>query len=85
MTVMMRVEPATRDRVMQVAKEDFGGVTADETLQKLLDEHWERKCVEAVERYAEDDPDGYADYLAEAEEWDAISAPVTDPWDEAPA
>jgi hypothetical protein len=79
---MMRVSPATRARVMQIAAEDYGGVTADEALQRLADEHWERKAIEAMDRFRRDDPQGYADYLGEMREWDAIDAPVSEPWDD---
>lgn len=76
----MRVSAETRDRVMQVASSDYGGASADETLQRLLDEHWERRALEAVDRFREEDPDGWAEYLAEADQWDRAQAPVTDPW-----
>lgn len=76
----MKVETATRDRVMKVA-EQFG-VSADAALQRLLDEHWERECFEALERYREEDPEGYADYLAELDEWDrGVNDPIGDPWE----
>lgn len=78
---MMRVSPATRDKVMKVAAEDYGGATADETLQRLLDEHWERQAVEAMDRFRAEDPEGWQDYLREADEWDAIPGPPLDPWE----
>lgn len=79
---MMRVSPATRDRVMKIANEDYGGATADEALQRLADEHWERKAITAMDRFRCDDPQGYADYLGEMREWDAIDTPVDEPWDD---
>lgn len=82
MSVMLRVDPETRDRVMRVARDDFGGVSADEALQRLLEEHWERQAVAVMEQFRAEDPDGWKAYLAEAEQWDAASAPIVDGWDE---
>lgn len=81
MTVMLRVTERTRDRVMQVATEDFGGATADETLNRLLEEHWEAKAIATMDHFRATDPQGWAEYLAAAEEWDAATAPATDKWD----
>jgi hypothetical protein len=68
---------------MQVAAEDYGGVTADEALGRLLDEHWEAKCIAAVARYRTEDPDGWAEYVRDADSQDmALSAAISDPWDE---
>jgi hypothetical protein len=83
MTKMIRVSEETRERVMQLAAEDYGGVSADEALGRLLDEHWQAKCVAAVAQYRADHPDEWAEYLRDAEGWDAVSAPVSEPWDEA--
>ncbi len=67
---------------MKIANEDYGGITADETLQRLADEHWERQALEAMERFRREDPEGYTDYLQEMREWDALGAPATDPWED---
>lgn len=82
-TTSIRVSEAARDRLMQVAATDYGDVSADAALTRLLDEHWERQAVEAVERYAREDPEGWADYLQEAEELDRASAPPVDRWEPA--
>ena len=79
MTVMIRLTERTRDRVMKLADE-YGGVSADEAVRRLLDEHWERQAIEAMDRFRHDDPVGWAEYLKEAEELDAGSAQPTDPW-----
>lgn len=79
MTAMLRVSAETRDRVMKIAKSH--GVSADEVMRRLLDEHWERQAVEAMDRFRREDPEGWAEYLAEAAEWERIDAPVTEPWD----
>lgn len=67
---------------MQVAAEDFGGATAEETLNRLLDEHWESRAIAAMDRFRASDPEGWADYLAEADQWDKAQAPIGDAWDE---
>lgn len=33
------------------AREEFGGASADETIRRLLDAHWEAAALAAVERY----------------------------------
>ncbi|AEH10390.1 MULTISPECIES: hypothetical protein [Protofrankia] len=79
---MMRVSPETRERVLRVAAEDFGGASADETVRRLLDEHWQRKAVAAMDRFRAQDPGGWAEYLAEGRAWSAVDAPVADEaWD----
>ena len=78
---MMRVRPSTRDQIMKIAAEDFAGATADETLQRLADEHWERKAIEAMDRFRRDDPAGYDDYLHEMGKWDATADAAMDPWE----
>lgn len=83
MTTMMRVSPETRERVLQVAQEDYDGASADETVRRLLDEHWQAKAVAVMDRFRTEDPDGWTAYLADADKWQAADAPVTDPWDEA--
>lgn len=77
---MLRVSDETRERVQHLAREEFGGVSANEAIQRLLDEHWEAAAVAAVERYRGTDPRGWADYLAEADGLSAADAPVTDEW-----
>lgn len=77
---MLRVSDQTREKVLRLAREEFGGVSADEAIRRLLDEHWEAVAVAAVERYRTDDPQGWADYLAEAEERAAADAPIADEW-----
>lgn len=77
---MLRVSEETRRRVQQLGNEEFGGATADETIRRLLDEHWESAAVAAVRRYRAIDPQGWADYLAEAEEFTGADASITDDW-----
>lgn len=77
---MLRVSEQTRQRVQRLAREEFGGASADETIRRLLDEHWEAAALAAVERYRTQDPQGWADYLAQADGLSAADAPVTDEW-----
>ncbi|WP_322780111.1 hypothetical protein [Frankia sp. Cas4] len=67
--------------MLRVAAEDFGGTSADETVRRLLDEHWQLKAVATMDRFRAQDPEGWAEYLAEGEEWSAVDAPVTEVWD----
>jgi hypothetical protein len=80
---MMRVSERTRDRVAQLAAEDFGGVTADEALGRLIDVYWQSKVIAAVDDFYAHDPSGWADYVRDADEWDARSAPAAEPWSDA--
>jgi hypothetical protein len=82
MATMLRVSERTRDRVMQVATDDFGGATAEETLNRLLDEHWEARAIAAMDRFRASDPEGWSEYLAEADQWDRAQTVVADTWDE---
>jgi hypothetical protein len=77
---MLRVSDETRERILRIGREEFGGASADETVRRLIDEHWQAKAVAAVRRYQETDPQGWADYLAEAEEFGDADAPITDEW-----
>lgn len=77
---MLRVSDETRERVQRLAREEFGGASADETIRRLLDEHWEAAALAAVERYRADDPQGWAQYLAESEDVAGADAPITDEW-----
>lgn len=77
---MLRVSDETREQVQRLAREEFGGASADETIRRLLDEHWEAAALAAVERYRAANPQGWADYLAEAEGLAMADAPITDEW-----
>lgn len=77
---MLRVSEETRERVRRLAREEFGGASADETIRRLLDEHWEAAALAAVRRYRATDPEGWADYLAEADELAEADAPISDDW-----
>ena len=70
----------TRDRVLRIGREEFGGVSADETVRRLIDEHWQAAAVASVQRYRDSDPLGWSDYLAGAAELSAADAPISDEW-----
>jgi hypothetical protein len=77
---MLRVSDETRERVLRIGREEFGGASADETIRRLIDEHWQAGAIAAVRRYRDSDPQGWADYIAEADDWAAAEAPITDEW-----
>ncbi len=76
---MLRVNDETREQVLRIGRDEFNGASADETIRRLIEEHWQARAIAAVRRYRED-PEGWADYLGEAEEWTAVEAPVVDEW-----
>jgi hypothetical protein len=77
---MLRVSDETRERILRIGREEFGGASAEETVRRLIDEHWQAAAIAAVRRYRETDPQGWSDYLAEADELTAADAPVADDW-----
>ena len=77
---MLRVSDETRRQVQRLAREEFGGASADETIRRLLNEHWEAAALAAVDRYRAGNPQGWADYLAEAEDLAVADATITDEW-----
>ena len=81
---MLRVSDETRERVLRIGREEFGGASADETVRRLIDEHWRATAVAAVHRYRESDPKGWSEYLAEADEMAGADAPIGDQWADDP-
>lgn len=51
-----------------------------EGVRRLIEEHWRATAVAAVHRYREADPQGWADYLAEADQLAGADAPIGDAW-----
>lgn len=80
---MLRVSDETRDRILRIGREEFDGASAEETLRRLIDEHWRAKAVAAVQDYREADPEGWSAYIADAEASGQADAPITDYWDNA--
>lgn len=79
---MLRVSDETRERVQRLGREKFGGASADETVRRLLDQHWEAAAVAAVDESRKDDPEGWAEYLTSADRLSQGDAPVSDGWSE---
>ncbi|MEV8518102.1 hypothetical protein [Dactylosporangium sp. NPDC051484] len=77
------MDESTRDDLTRVASEDLGGVSADEAIRRLLAEHWQMKAIAALDAYRATNPEGWAEYVAEADREDRASAPAADAWDEA--
>jgi hypothetical protein len=82
-SVMIRVDETTRDALTRVAGEDLGGASADETIRRLLAEHWQMKAIAAMDAYRTTDPEGWREYVAAADREDRAFAPAADEWDEA--
>jgi hypothetical protein len=80
-SVMIRVDESTRDDLVRLASEDLGGASADEAIRRLLAEHWQMKAIAALDAYRASDPEGWAEYVADADREDRASAPAADPWD----
>jgi hypothetical protein len=77
---MLRVSDQTRDHVLRIGREEFGGCSADETLRRLIDEHWKSMAITAVREYRESDPQGWSDYLAQVDDLAGADAPIGDQW-----
>jgi hypothetical protein len=80
---ILQVSDETRDRLLRIGREEFGGASADETVRRLIDEHWQARAVAAVHHHRETNPQGWAQYLAQADEMADAEAPVTDEWADA--
>jgi hypothetical protein len=61
---------------MRIGREEFGGASAEETVRRLLDEHWQAQAILAVRQTRLDDPTGYGEYLDEADELASADAPL---------
>jgi hypothetical protein len=69
----LRVSSRTRDEVSKIAAEEFGGATHDEVIATLLVEHHKQSILAAYERLRSD-PEEWADYLDETEQWAELGA-----------
>ncbi|WP_020521797.1 hypothetical protein [Catelliglobosispora koreensis] len=45
--------------------EDFGGVTADEAIRRVLEVQWQGKAIAAVTQYRVDEPERWSEYIRE--------------------
>jgi len=84
---MMRVSPETRDVINEIARKDYGGVSADEALRRLAQEHRRAMWVEQARRLREEQPEVWEASaaetvsLAEATAGDGLAS---EPWDGRP-
>lgn len=77
---MLRVSDDTRHRVHRVGRDEFGGASADETIQRLLDEHWKATALAATRRDRERDPDGWQAEVDQVDTDSQADAEITDGW-----
>jgi hypothetical protein len=78
----VKMPTAVRDKLAQVARADYGGAPLGEAVERLLAEHEEaqlRREVAAGYARLQEDPGEWAAYLAELDEWDAVTADGTEP------
>lgn len=84
---MMRVSPQTRDTINEIARNDYGGVSADEALRRLAQEHRRAMWVEQARRLREEQPELWEAAgdetvgLAEGTVGDGLAG---EPWDDQP-
>src|SRR5947209_19063083 len=79
MQTSIRVGVPNRDRLTRGAAEGFGGVSLDEALGRLLEEHWERMAIAAVHATGDVDWQRYVRDADRADQRDAALA--ADPWE----
>lgn len=79
---MLRVSDETRERVLRLGREEFGGSSAEETIARLLDEHWQARAIAAVRRTRDTDPEQWVRYLSSADARANADAPLVDEWAE---
>lgn len=80
---MIRVSEETRDAINKIARDDFGGVSADEALRRLAREHRRALWIEQARRLREEQPEVWQDATAESIGLaDAVAgdAVANDPW-----
>lgn len=76
----MTPEANHRTALEQLVPTDELHAPADETIRRLHDERWEPTALAAVRRDREADSQGWAKYLAAADELAAADAPIADEW-----
>lgn len=60
----IKIDTELRDRIAMVGREDYEGATLAVTLERLIDEHLEKQVMDQYAKLQED-PEEWADYLAE--------------------
>lgn len=84
---MIRVSAETRDVINKIARDDYGGVSADEALRRLAQEHRRALWVAQARQLREHQPEVWG--AAAAESIDIAEATIGDglanePWDDQP-
>lgn len=83
-TTSVRISSTTRDRLGALARDQYGGISQEAALNRLIDEH-EMSRVHAAYERLRNDPDQWADYQQESSLTDGASADgLGDPRDEYP-
>jgi hypothetical protein len=73
----MKVQTEVRDRLARIAAEDYRGATLSDALALLVSEHERaraRQEIAAAYARLQADPQAWAGYVAELEEWDGVTA-----------
>jgi hypothetical protein len=84
---MMRVSTETRDTINEIARNDYGGVSADEALRRLAQEHRRALWVEQARRLREEEPEVWGAAVAEAVDLaDGVAGDglANEPWKDQP-
>jgi hypothetical protein len=84
---MIRVSQETRDTINEIARNDYGGVSADEALRRLVREHRRARWVEQARRFREEQPgqwDAAVSEMVELADGAAGDGLADDPWHEQP-
>lgn len=68
----IRVDIHTRERLAQIADNEFHGASLGEAVQRLIDEH-EMQAAHAAYARLRSDPAAWAEYEAELAAWDAVT------------
>jgi hypothetical protein len=73
----MKIQSAVRDRLARLAAEDYAGATMSDALAQLIAEHEQdriRRQIAAGYARLQDDPEQWAGYVGELDEWDGVTA-----------
>jgi hypothetical protein len=77
MTRMLRVSADTHERLLSLVRAEYPGRTVNDVLGVLLDEHWERQAILAVDSTSDAEWEGWR---AEMRDLDRLGSPDVDPW-----
>ena len=84
----IKIQGEVRDRLARVASDEFAGATLSETVDRLLVEHEEARLARSIAAaYARlrADPEQWASYTGELDEWDVTAADGLSDADAGPA